>query len=461
MGPQTIGLHQTQGIALGGMPEATARRETPMNGFPKHYLFFAGLLAALSLLAVACGGDDEETDTGASPTATEEAGGGGELQTDFGVTDTQIVLGLTIVQSGNLAAVYQPVAPSMTAYFAKVNEEDGGVCDRDIVLKVEDDQYSPAAGLEKARKLAEQDEVAAFVGNLGTPPVTGQVDYINEQEIPHLFVSTGAAKWGDVATYPWTIGFIPDYISEGKILATYVNDNFADQTAAILYQNDDFGKNGQQGFKDTFAGQVVAEEPYESSATDINSQLANLRSADPDIVYLYSTPAFTARVFAYMKANNWDPQVVQSYVNSPSTLAALVGGDAGAAAGFETIGGTISTNYLLDPVADKDSGPLVEHTRIMAQFGGPPVGNLSIYGQSLAELVVETLSIACDNGDMTRAGLLEAAESVQGFSPSLVPEGIEINLGPEDHFAIQALIPTQIEATGVLTPLGDPISVEE
>jgi len=151
---------------------------------------------------------------------------------------------------------------------------------------------------------------------------------------------------------------------------------------------------------------------------------------------------------------------VMSYVNAPATLAKLVGAD-NVQAGFQQIAGTISTNYLLDPVADRDKPPLIEHARIMQQYGGPPINSLSVYGQTLAELTVETLKIACKNGDMTRQGVMNAAESVKDFAPSLIYPGIKIGLGKDDHFAIQSLVPTEIQASGVLKALTtEPISVE-
>jgi branched-chain amino acid transport system substrate-binding protein len=424
------------------------------------------VLAAALLIGFACGDDDDDEEETAAPTtggatATEAAG---ELETDFGVSDTEITLGLTIVQSGNLAAVYAPVVPAMQAYFGKVNAEDDGVCGRQIKLIVEDDQYSPTVALDKAKKLVEEDEVVAFTGNLGTPAVTGQVDYINQQEVPHLWVSTGATKWGDADTYPWTTGYIPDYTSEGEILGNYVNENFAGQSVAALYQNDDFGKNGFAGFSGVFEGEIVAEQTYESTATDVSSQLAVLRDANPDILYLYSTPSFTAKVFAYMKANSWDPQVVESYVNSATQLASLVGGGTAPEqiqAGFADIAGTISTNYILDPVADVDEEPIVEHARILSEYGGGSLTTLSVYAQGLAETAVETLRIACENGDMTRAGVMAAAESLDEFAPSVLLPGITISTSPDDHFAIQSLLPIEVQADGTLEALADePISVE-
>ncbi len=406
-----------------------------------------------SLLVAACDDDDGEGgDEPESTTSSATTDASGDVKTDVGVSDTEIKLGQHIVQSGNLASVYQPVAPTLLAYFKSVNAQ-GGVCDRQITLLVEDDQYSPAIALEKAKKLAEQDEVAAFIGNLGTPPNTGSAQYINEQEVPDLFIATGVNTFADVKTLPYTVLFNPDYISEGNILADYVNENFAGQSVAILSQNDDFGESGRQGFVDTFEGEVVAEETYESTATEINSQLANLKNANPDIVYVYATPAYTARLYAYMKTNDWNPQIVMSYVNSATTLAALVGGDAGPAEGFAQIAGAITNNYVLDAVADADDPAVQDHAKIMADNGGPPVGTLTIYSQAIAETVVQTLEIACENGDLTRAGILAAAESVEGFHPSVLLEGIDVTLGEDDHSAIQSLQPVEVQADGTLKPL--------
>lgn len=435
-----------------------------MGTFKKSWWLLVAVVVLALAVGAACGDDDDDDDDdtsgspaaseteGASPSATE--GGDGEVLTDVGVSDTEIKLGQHIVQSGNLAAVYQPIAPTLLAYFASVNAE-GGVCGRDITLISEDDQYSPAIAREKAQKLIEQDQVAAFIGNLGTPPNTGSAQYINEQEVPDLFIATGVNAFADAATLPWTILYNPDYQSEGTILASYVNDNFAGQSVGILFQNDDFGKSGRDAFTETFTGTVAAEESYESTATDINSQLANLRAADPGVLYLYSTPAFTARVYAYMQQNSWTPQVVMSYVNSATTLATLVGGDGGATAGFPIIAGAISNNYIIDPIANPDDPAIVEHTRIMAENDGPAVGTLTVYAQAIGETVVHTLEIACENGDMTRAGILAAAESIQDFHPSVLLEGINISLSSTDHSAIQSLLPVQIQADGTLEPLVD------
>jgi branched-chain amino acid transport system substrate-binding protein len=431
----------------------------------KPFLVLSALLIVALTAGIACGDDDDDTGTGTpteAPSGSEAASETpGELLTDFGVSDTEIKLGESIAMSGAAASYGTAIVPSITAYFDYVNTELGGVCGRDISYSAEDDQYSPAVAREVAQKFIDQEEIAAFIGNLGTAANTGSAGYINDPNgdgdtsdgVPDLFIATGVNAFADASALPWTILFNPDYTSEGTILANYLNDNRPGETVATLYQNDDFGKAGRDAFVAAFEGNIVAEETYESTATDINSQLANLRNADPDILFLYTIPQFAAKVYPYMAQNNWAPQVVMSYVNSASLLASLVGGESGVEAGFQAIAGAISNNYLLDPVADADDPAIVEHARIMAAYGGPAVGNLSVYAQAIAETAVETLQIACDNGDMTRAGIMAAAESVTDFHPSIMLDGINLTMTDTDHSAIQSLIPVEIQADGVLNPL--------
>ncbi len=422
----------------------------------KPMLMLSALVVVALAVGVACGDDDDDGGDGGDGTVIE-------VTTDFGVSDTEITIGQSIALSGSLAAVYQPIVPTLDAYFEYVNTELGGICGRAINYSAEDDEYNPAVAREVAQKLVDQDEIVAFIGNLGTPPNTGSAGYINDPNgdgdtsdgVPDLFIATGVSAFADAGAFPWTILFNPDYTSEGTILANYLNENNPGETVATLYQNDDFGKSGNDGFVAAISAEVLEEETYDSTDTDITSQLAILRAEDPDILYVYATPGFTARVFAYMTLNDWAPLVVMSYVNTASTLASIVGGDDGAEAGFEVIAGTISNNYLLDPVADADDPAIVEHTRIMTEYGGPGVGNLTVYAQAIGETVVETFEIACDNGDMTRAGVMAAAESIDGFHPTIMLEGINLSMSDTDHAAIQSLIPIEIQSDGVLKPLVD------
>jgi len=203
-------------------------------------------------------------------------------------------------------------------------------------------------------------------------------------------------------------------------------------------------------------------EAVEATAAEIDSQMANLRATNPDILLLYTLPLITADAVRYMQANDWHPQVVWGYINPNTLLGALLGGAGGPEAGYQQIAGNISTNYILDTVGDADNPAMVEHVRIMGQYGGPdPVSQLSVYGQSLAELMVETLDGACQNGDMTRAGVLEAAESIQGYTSDLYLPGIEVNLSDTDHFAIQDLQPVRFRADGTLETLGELVNAED
>lgn len=431
-------------------------------------LLLAGIISLVALFAFACGDDDDDGDGDGNgngvPTDIVD-----ELLTDFGVSDTEIKLGMTLAQSGNpSAAAFAVIASAIEASFAKVNAEDGGACNRQIRLLVEDDQYDPALALEQATKLVVQDEVLGFIGNLGTPAVSGQVDYINDPNgdgdtsdgIPHLYVSTGASKWNDPERWPWTIGYIPDYTLEGNILAQTVNQEFPGESAAILYQNDDFGEDGRAGFLELFEGEIVAEQSYEAGATEVTSQLANLRDADPGILYVYALPLTTASVFRYMAANEWNPQVVWSYVNPSSLIGAILGGEDGEQAGYDQIAGVISTNYILNPLSDTDDPAIIEHLRVMETYGGPPPNQLAVYGHSLGDLVVETLSVACDSGDMTRAGLLAAAESLDGYRSDLLLPGIDISLSDTDHAALESLQPVRVAQDGSLESIGDLVNFD-
>lgn len=428
-----------------------------------------GVLSLAALFAFACSDDDGDGNGNGNgngdPTDVID-----ELLTDFGVTDTEIKLGQTTALSGNPSATgYAAIASGTEAAFAKINAEDGGACGRQINFKFVDDQYDPALSLDQATRLAVQDEVLAFVGNLGTPAVSGHIDFVNDPNgdgdtsdgIPHLYLSTGAAKWDDPEQWPWTIGYIPDYVSEGQVLARTANERFPGQTAAILYQNDDFGEDGRAGVKAVFEGEIVAEQSYDATAADVTSQMANIRDADPDIVFFYSVFLITSNAATYMAQNDWNPQMFWSYVNPPTVVGAVLGGADGPEAGYRRIAGTVAASYLLDPIADADLPAMIEHVRIMETYDGPPVSALTVYGDSLARLVKHTLEVACDNGDMTRAGMLAAAESIQGYVNDLYFPGIEVNLGPDDHFAIESLQPVEVQEDGSLLPLGDLIDVAD
>ncbi len=436
------------------------------------WLWIMALAAVLLVAAVACDDEEEEgeTPTGETPAADETPVEG--VTPGPGVTDTEIKLGHTNDLAGTGGTPYGIITTAMNAYFSKVNDEDGGVCGRSITLIAEDDQYAPALALEKTKKLVEQDEVLAIVGALGTAAHLGAVDYLNDPNgdgdtsdgIPDLFVSTGFTGWANVETWPWTFGYIPDYASDAQIMTTYINENFPGQNVAVLYQNDPFGEDYLNSVKDNLADPalLVAEQSYEPGAPDLSAQIINIQDAGAEVVVLGAVPTASALAITSANAQGYSPQWAVSYVNAHTTLASLIGGGTEPeqlGQGFALLDGTLANNYQLDAVGDADDPNMEEHGRIMDTYSGPGLSTLSVYGQSLAELVVEALDGACDN--LTREGLLQSVESIQGFSASVFLPGISVTFGPTDHRAIETLQPVRMEADGTLTDVGDLISLEE
>lgn len=418
------------------------------------WLWVLALAAVLLVAAVAC--DDEEE---------------GPAELGPGVTDTEIKLGHTNDLAGTGGTPYGILTPAVNAYFSKVNDEDGGVCGRDITFIAEDDQYAPDLALEKTRKLVEQDEVLAIVGALGTAAHLGAVNYLNDPNddgdisdgIPDLFVSTGFTGWADYETWPWTFGYIPDYDVDARVMATYFNENFAGQKVGILYQNDPFGEDYLNSIKNNIADAslVVSEQSYEPGAPDLSAQIINIQDAGAEVVVLGAVPTASAAAIVSANAQEYNPQWAVSYVNAHTTLAALIGGGQEPeqlGQGFALMEGTIANNYILNPLQDAEDPAMVEHARIMDAFNGPGVSTLSVYGQSLAELVVEALSGACDN--LTREGLLDSVESIQDFSPSVFLPDIAVTFSDTDHRAIETMQPSKTEADGRLTPVGPLVTVE-
>ncbi len=412
------------------------------------------LLAALAA-SVACGGGGESTATPAP-----------HLRTDYGVTDSEIRIGAHLPLSGPAGGLLTPYIAAMQAYLTKVNQEDGGVCGRKIVYIAEDDQYSPVLAREAARKLIETDKVLALAGGWGGPNNAGSADYVNDPNgdgdpsdgVPTLFLVTGAGTLVGPKR-PWSVLFFPPYFDEGKILANYANANLAGKTVGFLYQNDDTGKDAIAGFKQAYRGRVVAEQPYEATAVDITSQMANLRSANPDVLFILATPPQAARAYAYMQLNNWRPQVILSQSTLPSLLASVLGGG-DVARGYQQMAGAITTQFLLDARVDASAPAMMEHKRIMNSYGGPAPNLNTVTAQTVGELLVEVLRRACERGDLTRAGVREAALSLQHFRTSLLDEGIEVTLGPSDPLAIQALRLVQINPDGTFRRLTGAIGTD-
>jgi ABC-type branched-subunit amino acid transport system substrate-binding protein len=281
--------------------------------------------------------------------------------------------------------------------------------------------------------------------------------------VPDLFVSTGWSGWGDVSRYPWTLTFVPDYLTDARVLARYLNDELDGKKLALLHAGDELGKDYQRGIEETIEKKetLVAVHQIDGSPETIKARVIETRDAGAEVVLLALPPNLSAAVYRTADAEGYTPKWLLSYVNSPSALAREIGGGTQAdqlLKGFEELEGSVLTEYLLSAVDHAETPELQEHRRIMEAYGGPAMSTLSVYGQSLAEVVIETLARTCDA--ITRENLRLAAESLSEFRSSLMLDGISINLSSYDHYAIQSLQLVEIQVDGTLEELGDPVSVE-
>jgi branched-chain amino acid transport system substrate-binding protein len=386
------------------------------------------LLLPLTLLLAACGGENEEGAPEGTKTPAATATRAPSAEFGPGVTDTEIIIGAHAPLSGPLGAVYSIVAKATSAYFNYVNDTQGGVCGRKIVYKVEDDNYDPAKGLEVTRKLVEQDKVLALIGNLCDLPHASAFEYLNEVGVPDLLVSAGAHKYGsDPQGHPWTVQMIPDYRMEGTFFGQYISENLPGKKVAVLYENQDYGIDGLAGVKlglDPAKNEVVSEQPYEASAVDIRSEITNMKNSGAEVAVLYSTPGFTAQAIKHADRLGWKPQFLSSYVNSDDIMFQFVPP--------QLLEGMI-TSQILKMAAWKDDPAIAKHYEIMSKYGGPTPGNFTVYAQALAELAVEVLKRSCDN--LTRQGLMDAIESIDGWHTDLLLEGINVTISDTDHTA--------------------------
>jgi branched-chain amino acid transport system substrate-binding protein len=261
-----------------------------------------------------------------------------------GVTATELRIGNTDAYSGP-ASAYGVIAKTEAAFFKMVNDQ-GGVGGRKINFISYDDGYNPPKTVEQVRRLIEEDQVAFLFQTLGTPTNTAIQRYVNQKKVPHLFISTGADKWGDYQHFPWTMGYQPSYRTEAQIYTKYMLTQKPDAKMAILYQNDDFGKDYPAGVKDVlgakYAGTVVKEASYETTDATIDSQLTSLQAAGADVLLVAATPKFAAQAIKKVHDLNWHPMF---FLTNVSISVGAVMAPAGAENGI----GVITTGYMKDP----------------------------------------------------------------------------------------------------------------
>ena len=355
---------------------------------------------------------------------------------DTGASDTEIKVGNTNPYSGP-ASAYGTIGKTIGAYFNKVNAE-GGINGRKVNYISYDDGYSPPKAVEQVRKLVESDEVLLVFQPLGTPSNTAIQKYMNSKKVPQLFVATGATKWNDPKGNPWTMGWQPNYQSEGRIYAQYVLQHQPQGKIAILYQNDDYGKDYVKGLKDGLGDKaktmVVSELPYEPADPTVNSQIINLKASGADIFFNATTPKFAAQAIKKMAEIGWKPMHLLNNVS-------VSVGSVMKPAGFAASQGILSTGYLKDPtdVTWKDDAAMKEWTAFMDKYypDGDKTSNFTVYGYAVAKTLEQALKQCGDN--LTRENVMKQAASLKNLEIGVLLPGIKINTSPTDFAPIKQM----------------------
>jgi branched-chain amino acid transport system substrate-binding protein len=352
---------------------------------------------------------------------------------DPGADDKEIKIGAIHPYSGP-ASAYGTIGKAIGAYFDKVNAE-GGIKGRKIKYLALDDGYNPAKTVEMARKLVEEEEALLVFNPLGTPPNSAIHRYMNQKKVPHLFVATGATKWGDPKNFPWTMGWQPTYQAEGRIYAAHILDTKPNAKVAVLYQNDDYGKDYLKGFEDGLGDKaktlIVAKVSYEVTDPTIDSQMVTLKGSGADVFFNITTPKFAAQAIKKAAEIGWKPV---HYLNNVSASV----GSVLTPAGLDNSKDILTTQYIKDPTDPQwanDKG-YQEWVAWMKKYY--PSGNLTdafnVYGYNVAQGLVKVLEQAGDN--LTRENVMKQAASMDFTLPMLLP-GVNVKTGPDDFYPIE------------------------
>ena len=355
---------------------------------------------------------------------------------DTGASDTEIKIGNIEAYSGP-ASAYGIIGKTEEAYFKMINDQ-GGIKGRKINFITYDDGYSPPKTVEQTRKLVESDEVLFIFNPLGTPTQSAVHKYMNAKKVPQLFIASGSSKWDDAKNFPWTMGYQPSYRSEARIFAKYVLANKPDAKIAVLYANDDFGKDYLLGLKDIFGDKasklIVAEESYENSEPTIDSHIVKLKGTGADVFINISTPKFAAQAIKKMHEIGWKPMHLMTDVSI--SIGAVM-----KPAGFDASEGVLSAGYLkdaADPQWKDDAGMKKFMAFVDKYMPGANVTDANmVYGYSAAQTMVHVLEKCGD--DLTRANVMKQAASIDKFVPDTLLPGVYVKTSATDFAPIEQL----------------------
>ncbi len=353
-----------------------------------------------------------------------------------GVTATEIKIGNTNAYSGP-ASSYGLIAKTESAFFKMINDQ-GGVAGHKIDFISYDDGYSPPKTVEQVRRLIEQDQVAMLFNTLGTPSNTAIERYTNLKKVPNLFIATGANKWGDYKHFPWTMGYQPSYRTEAQIYTKYMLAQKPGAKMAILYQDDDFGKDYPAGVKDVlgdkYSSVVVKEASYETTDATIDSQLASMQASGADVLLVGATPKFAAQAIKKVHDLGWHPMF---FMTNVSISVGSVMTPAGAANGV----GIITTGYMKDPTDPtfKNDPGMNQWRAFMAKYmpGTDLTDGNPVFAYGVSSVLMQVLK-QC-NGDFSRENIMKQAANLHDAPDPVLLPGITVNTSPTNFHPIRAM----------------------
>ena len=354
---------------------------------------------------------------------------------DPGASDQEIKIGNVAPYSGPVS-LYGAVGKVEAAFFRMVNDQ-GGINGRKINFISYDDAYSPPKTLEQTRRLVESDEVLLIFSPVGAPTNSAIQKYLNGKKVPHLFLASASTRWDDPKHFPWTMGMGTSYQSEGAIDARYIQREKPDAKIAVLYQNDDFGKDMFKGFVDAMgemSSMIVAKSSYEVSEPTIDSHIVTLKSSGADVLVTLATPKFAVQTIKKVAEIGWKPLHIVTSVSS--SVGAVL-----APAGFENAQGLVSATYLkdvLDPNLSQDSG-MTRFLSFLEKYmpGVDKTDSLLFLGYSKAEALAHVLREAGD--DLTRENIMKLAASLHGVKSDVLLDGITLNTTPDNYSPIDEM----------------------
>ena len=417
-------------------------------------------LAGASVLLTACGAGESRS-AGSNESAEEGSSGGSTT----GLTDTTIKIGTHMPLTGVAAPGYSDIPTGTKAYFDYVNA-NGGVHGRQIEYVVRDDGYNPSNTSQVTNQLVLQDEVFAMMSGLGTPTHSAVLDFLNEESVPDLFVSSGALAWNQPEKYPNTFGWQPNYEVEGKIIGQYIAENFPDAKVGLYLQGDDFGRDGAKGAELYLKDQIVSRATYTPGNTDVGPQVAQLQADGADFVLGFNVPAYTALSQLVALRLNYKPKWFYSNVGSDVSLVGslLDSFSKGEVKGGGLLNGIYTTKYL--PTVEEPDNPWIQtFDKIWKEHGDAtkPLNNFRVYGMSQAYTLVAALQAA--GPDVTRESLVQTIEDkgaeLQG--PWLAP----FDYAADSHRGISGVQVVQVKGTAteklseILTTDSDDAPIEE